>query len=270
MKFSCYFGLTVAALSLSSLPHAALAQKFVLSGDTNISHELDGSDGVPLDPGNQQFFRNVLGGGTKVAVFDSAFSPDASSDAATVNTFYNGLPGVTSTDFTGTITPTLLAGANLFVAEVPSSTFTPGETAALQSFSTGGGTIFFLGDGSDYAAVPNSNINAALTSLGSSLQLVNDTIDPVTYHMITGSNIAANPLTAGVASFSYAYTSQVSGGTNLFFTETGSLPFVAETGFPSVPEASTTASFGLLIALGFGGLAFAGKRRKTVGSLSTD
>jgi len=47
----------------------------------------------------------------------------------------------------------------------------------------------------------------------------------------------------------------------LFFTQTGSAPFVATQTLP-VPEASTTASFGLLLAIGLGGIIAAGKRRK--------
>lgn len=269
LKISHYFGLALAALSLGSLPHAALAQKFVLSGDTSICVPLSPSNGA-YNPGNQQFFRNVLGSGTKVAIFDSQLSDYFLAQATSLNNFYNSISGVTSTGFMGTITPTSLAGANLFVAVVPSSAFAKSEIAALQTFSSGGGTIFFLGDGNGATPGSNANINAALTSLGSTLQLVPDTIDPITYHTISGPNIAANPLTAGITSFSYVYTSQVSGGTNLFFTQTGSAPFVAESGFPAVPEASTTASFGLLIVLGFGGLVAAGKRHKSVGSHSVD
>ena len=39
---------------------------------------------------------------------------------------------------------------------------------------------------------------------------------------------------------------------------------VLTVGAPAVPEASTTVSLGLLLALGFGGLAVAAKRRKSV------
>ncbi len=266
MDLSCKVGFALATLGLAALPHAALAQKFVLSGDVNIGNGLDNSFTNVIDPGNQRFFQNILGSGTKV-VQQNGYNLGSTDAAETaINNFYNGLPGVTASQVSGPITTATLAGADLFIDVLPTLGLTTSEVSALHDFSASGGTIFFLGDNSVDPTVLGSDgfINSDLTALNSSLHLVPDAIDS-DFHTISGSNIAANPLTAGVSSFKYAATSQVTGGTSLFFTQTGSLPFVAETGFPSVPEASTTASFGLLFALGLGGFIAVGKRRKSVG-----
>jgi hypothetical protein len=79
--------------------------------------------GTPaIDPGNQQFFSNVLGSGTSVIVqgTDSAgFTP-----VANINTFYNTLGGGVSSNIqSGPVTSASLAGINLFVSAFPSSPF---------------------------------------------------------------------------------------------------------------------------------------------------
>src|SRR5262249_16895388 len=78
--------------------------------------------------------------------------------AANINTFYNTLPGVTSTIQSGPVTPASLAGVDLFVSAIPAVPFTASEVSALAAFSTGGGSIFLLGDDAAFAA-RNQNLN---------------------------------------------------------------------------------------------------------------
>jgi hypothetical protein len=233
----------------------------LLSGDSNITNPLNLSNGWGgLDTGNQQFFTNILQGGSSVAVLES--SPVLSEDLdysdvdysdTDVNSYYNSLTGVSSTLITGMVTDALLSGVDLFVASLPDDAFTSSEISAFSNFLLGGGTLFFLGENSFFTD-QNAYINQALSALGSNLQIQNDAFD-LGFHTATGSQIATDPFTAGVTTFTYAAPSQVplvSGGTSLFYG-TGGQSFVAYEGAP-IPEPSTMFLFGFgligLFALG--------------------
>jgi hypothetical protein len=220
----------------------AKATLFV-SGDSNIIDPLTPG----IDTGNQQFFTNILGGGNSVAVLHSTV-PSGSDFVGNVNQFYNSLSGVTSTVITGPITS--LTGYNLLVAPLPDHVFSSSEITALGNFLAGGGSVFFLGENGKYFNTTDTDINMALAALGSSMQIIPDTID-VGWHTATGAQIATDPLTAGVTTLSYAWTSQVSNGTFLFFG-TGGQPFVEYT----IPEPAT------MLLLGLGLMGLAGVRRK--------
>jgi hypothetical protein len=230
----------------------------VVSGDENITDALVGNT-IAVNPGDQRFFSNVLGGGTRVLVQGTDVG-GVDTPVANTNTFYNTLPGVTSTIQSGPVTAASLAGVNLFVSAIPASPFAPSEVSALSAFSAGGGKIFLMGDAAAFSPTQDANLNALLLGLGSTLQIIPDNLDSG-FHTGTGSQIATDPLTAGVGSFTYAFVSRVSGGTPLFFTE-GHSPFIEAVEPvapppppPAVPEPSS------LALLSLGGLALAGWRR---------
>jgi hypothetical protein len=241
--FLLFMNFTIGSNSLS----AAL----FVSGDANISNALVGVD-TSINSGNQQFFTNILQGGTNVVVLKNNIG--SGDDTSTfINTFYSGLSGVTSTLYNGAVNDTLLSGKNLFVASMPDDAFTSAEISSLNKFLASGGSIFLLGEWDGFLSTRTGYINTALAELGSSMSIILDYIDSE-YHTATGSQIAADPFTLGVTSFSYAATSQVGGGTPLFFGTEGQ-PFVEYTA-TNVPEPAT------MLLLGFGIVGLAGLKRK--------
>jgi hypothetical protein len=208
-----------------------------LSGDSNISNS-----GLS-DSGNKQFFKNILQGGSKVVVLQDSYD----SFGSTVNTFYNTVPGVTSTMITGTVTSAQLTGAKLFVSSLPDDPFTSAEISVFSTFLSGGGSIFFLGENQAFPTY-NGYINNALAALGSGMSIIAPDFD-YGYHTATGPQIAVDPFTTGVSTFTYAAPSTVSGGTQIFFG-TGGQPFVAYEGVVPIPTSMLLLGSGLL---GLGG-----------------
>jgi hypothetical protein len=221
----------------------ACKASIIVSGDSDI---IQGLSFVP-PPDNRVFFANILGSGTKV-VFQEGFAP---AIFGPLIGFYTGILGVTVDTTTTTFTASDLAGANLLISEVPLSAYTPSEITLMKGFLSAGNTVFFIGEwglaGFPEGMAGNGFINTALSSLGAGLSLVNADDDPIAA-LAVGSQIAKNPLTAGVNSFSYAATSEITGGTPLFFTTSGA-PFVAVAA--PVPEPSSA----LLLFAGVAGLA---------------
>jgi hypothetical protein len=251
--------LFVAAMALS-LAAAAHAGTIILSGDTNIANVLDGSGGAT--PGDDaQFFKNALGSGTQVFQFNSTLlNSSVVAAQSAISVFYAALPGVTVTKASGSFSAANLAGVNLFVGVLPDANFTPAETSALATFLSGGGTAFFLGENNNSLfTTSNAAINAALTTLGSTMQIVPASID-AGFQTVSGSaHIIADPLTVGVNQFTYALTSQVSGGKSLFLDSTG--PFIAEQSVsPATPVPLPASLWSGLTVLG--GMALLTLRRR--------
>jgi len=240
-------------LMLSILSGTASAL-LILSGDSNIGNALDGSFGAPVNTNNQTWFSNILGSGTTVQIQDEYFSGSVFDSTNAVNNYYNGLGGVSSSLFSGTITDSTLSGVDLFLSILPNNSYSASETSALQNFLGGGGTLFLLGENSSFST-ENSNINSLLTALGSSMSLGNVTLDG---GFNTTSNIDADPLNTGVSDFTYAATTNVvSGGTSLIRTLNGTTFIAYES--TTVPEPSVLA----LLGIGLAGIGFARKRTKT-------
>jgi hypothetical protein len=99
----------------------ARAGLIVVSGDENITDALVGN-GTAVNPGNQRFFTNVLGGGTRVDV-QGTDSIGVDTPLANINSFYNTIGGVVSTIQSSPVTGSSLSGINLFISAIPASPF---------------------------------------------------------------------------------------------------------------------------------------------------
>lgn len=229
----------------------------ILSGDSNIGNPINGTSGASIDPGNSTFFGNILGAGSNVLIQDEYYSGSGYTSTNAINNYYNGLGGVSSSLFSGTVGGADLAGVDLFISILPSNDYLASEISAFSNFLSGGGTLFFMGENAQYFTVENSRINTALTSLGSAMQLGSASIDAGFHQTI---NIDADPFTAGVNTFTYGYTSNVvTGGTSLLRTAYNNTTFVAYEGAASVPEPATM----LLLGTALAGMAVATRRKKS-------
>jgi hypothetical protein len=204
-----------------------------LTGDSNVLNPIDGSFGASINSGNQNFFRNVLGEGTKVLIQNEYVPPETGSGTNALNNFYNGLSGVTSTtDYPGSeITSSLLAGIDLFVFR-PRTAFTSSEATALIQFVSGAGKFLLIGENSTLD-VAQASVNELLVAMGSAMRLQNSAIG---VGFVTTPNINVDPLTEGVASMSYNFTNSISGGTPLVRTADASGVIIAYENFVAVPE----------------------------------
>ena len=155
---------------------------------------------------DQQFLANVLQGGNTVVVHTSSF---ASSFTTSLHNLYNGIGGVSSTllGSAAILTAPTLSGTNLYVAAIPTDTYTAAEITVLTNFLTGSGSIFFIGDNSAFPT-ENNRINAALAALGSAMSIDNTFFDGGA-QTATGAQIASDPFTTGVTSFYYAGPSSI-------------------------------------------------------------
>lgn len=201
------------------------ARVFVLSGDSTPAFSLTNTEPDVALPGNGVFFSNVLGSGNDVAVLSTAFNVNRAPTE--INEYYSSLPGKTSVLINGPVTATQLAGKELLVIAVPSTNFTPAEIDAMSSFYLAGGSIFALGEAEtiDFGEETNTILNGLMSGLAVPMSLQQHTFDVGLTLAVVG-QIASHPLTAGVGSFRYGATTDIIGGTPLFFTSTH-LPFVA-------------------------------------------
>ena len=137
----------------------------------------------------------------------------------------------------------------------------PGEYAANLSqklTTTPGDTYdysFFFAAGNN---TPANNPNATSSSFGYQFGSVSQTLtNPATsdkYEEFSGTFVASGPTTK--ISFTFNNPQNVFGIDDIY---------VADAGPAAVPEASTTVSFGALLALGLGGVVLAAKKRKQTG-----
>lgn len=238
---------------LTSIASSVDAARIIVSGDANILNPLAGGGGLAINAGNQRFFDNVLGTGSKVLVDSDGFNGAAFSGF--LDTYYTS-QGKSVTTTVLPVTSLALASIDLFATIVPNSPYSTSELSAMRSYLSDGGTIFFFGDQSFFSQ-NNARINEALVALGSSILISNGSVRGGNPSFATGPQIAANPLTQGVDSLAYSVGSEltVSGGTALFFGPNGRAFVATET--ISVPDSGSSS---LLLAVGI--LALWGVRRR--------
>jgi hypothetical protein len=221
------------------------ASLIVVSGDVNIGNPLTGSSGTTVNPDNQDWFMNLLGGRSTVLIQNEYTSFSSGTATVSMDTFFDSIEGVSSSTFSGTITSAVLNGVDLFVSALPQNAYSTDEIASMAGFLGAGGTLFLIGENDDFVQGPRANghINAALLALGSEIRIVDAFLDP---GVITTLNIEIDPLNAGVTSFSYGAASGVTGGTPLIrsLDASGRVPFVAYQRVPE-PEASLLALLGV-------------------------
>jgi hypothetical protein len=238
-------------LAASTPAHSAI----LLSGDSSIGAEIDGNF-APVDPGNKQFFRNVLGTADKVVIFDAG-----GFTASSINNYYNTLPGVSSTIIRTTISDaTFSGGVDLFIVTTRGS-YAPPELTAMRSFADRGGNIFLMGEWSGIPA--RANVNVALQALGTSMRLLDTDVDVLggAYTRATGDKILPDQYTAGVSSFTYAASSAIDPGDGkILLLGSGYQPLIAY-----VPEPAVSA-FLLAIVLAARGRAWGPGHRARLAS----
>jgi len=100
-----------------------------------------------------------------------------------------------------------IATLDLVVIFQPSVNYSNDEIAALQSFLDGGGRIFFIGEHAGYSPLQNAVISDAISRLGGSIAIANESIqDDMHDNGIDGVIELGNTLlTSGMESFQSAY-----------------------------------------------------------------
>lgn len=228
----------------------AVGGTLVVSGDATIGPRFATAvnSGIANLQGNIAFQTNLLGGGDSVAVYrfsviNSFPNPSIGEQVATA---YTSL-GFNASTFTSSISDSVLAGQDLLVVLGRSDAFTTGETSAIRNFLFGGGNVLLAGESSNIGFSANASLNGLLSGLGSTIRL-NQVAQDSSDRFATGSEIVSDPLTAGVNSFGYGFTTTLTGGRTLFFNDSGNAFIAADTIIAPVPEPSTWA----MLILGFG------------------
>ena len=123
----------------------------------------------------------------------------------TVNDFYNGLGGHSSSIVTGTLNTIDLVGTDLLWATHPSDSYSALELTAMSNYLALGGRIAFMGEHNGWAPDENARINEALNFLGSSISIHSSSLDSgFRSASVDDGQILAHELTAGVESYEYA------------------------------------------------------------------
>lgn len=241
-------GVVVASAAFTVAPRVAQAGLLVVVSDVNVTR--NSTVNVPgfNDPGNRTFFSNVLGGGTNVL-----FSRALHAHNVDLDTYYEGLTGVTTTVSNAPVNASLLSGVDLMVVAPGFSTaldYSAAEILALSTYLHGGGSILMVAEGDPDPVL--DSYNDFLDGLGSSIDIGNPRISD---RVLNG--IAADPLTAGVSTFSFIAYNPLSGGTSLVTGDEGTTLVASEGIATSIPEPSVVA----LLVFGLAGLGVARRKR---------
>ena len=231
--------LAITLLGFSSLSSATI----ILSGDINIGNAINGSANAPTNPNNGLWFSNILGSGTTALINgDGTGSGSIENAVRSINNYYNGLSGVSSSIFDALITDNVLAGVDLLISALPSDDYQASEVSAIQSFLDTGGTLFLIGE-SDFFDNQNNRINRLLESLNSELRLGQTGLDG---GFTSTTSLDPHPFNNGVANFTYAFSNTVSGGTSLLRAANGQTIIATDFAAP-VPEPASLLLMGLAL-----------------------
>lgn len=122
-----------------------------------------------------------------------------------INDFYNGLSGFSSSIANGTLDLVDLSNTDLLWATHPSNAYTASELEAMADYLALGGRIAFMGEHGSWAPSENLRINDALSYLGSSIVINNTTVDGGWRSASVGDGqILSHEMTGGVSSYEYA------------------------------------------------------------------
>jgi hypothetical protein len=242
--------LAAIAVAIASVaPTAAHAGNLVVAADVNIfdhAFSFPGDDEVPsiaVDPGNQQFLRNLLGNGNRV-MFGGFRSPASTFSVMAGDNYFRSLPGVATTFDLDTLIPTKLAAVDLLILAMRDTPYAPQELDAIADFVHGDGTLFIVSENASYPQV-NAIANSLLTHLNSGIAVSTDILEGAGYETLTGPSIAVTATTADVTTFTYGVSGTTTGGTPLFFN-TDDHAFVTTA---AVPEPATMAAAVAAIAM---------------------
>ena len=128
--------------------------------------------------------------------------------SAPINSFYNLLPGHSSSVISGSLDSNDLTGVSLLWVVQPPSLLTLAEISTLSAFLADGGRIAFMGEhGNGLANTENNNISAAVTALGGNMTILNNSAQDAGFRIATrvGGQILDHSLTNGVDTYEYAY-----------------------------------------------------------------
>ncbi|MCB1668808.1 MAG: PEP-CTERM sorting domain-containing protein [Porticoccaceae bacterium] len=124
---------------------------------------------------------------------------------STINNFYNGLVGHSSTIAGGTLDTVNLTGTDLLWATQPANDYTAAELNSMATFLLGGGRIAFMGEHGTFGAAQNTRINAALAFLGSDILINNVIVDSgFRSASVVDGQILSHALTENVNTYQYA------------------------------------------------------------------
>lgn len=132
-----------------------------------------------------------------------------------LNSFYNGLAGVTSSllGSSSPLTSSLFSGIDLFVAAPPENAYSATELSEIGNFINGGGTAFLMGE-NNFFTTSNNAVNSLASSIGSTLSISPASLSPAAGCGIdtsTGATLVG-PTMAGVSAFTWGCGSVVNGG----------------------------------------------------------
>jgi hypothetical protein len=218
------------AIVIVAAPLHLHAGTIIVSGDSNIADIVSVHNSFTANYQNELFFTEILGLGHDVLI--QSQDPTANVEASHIADYYNSGTNVTAS-VTNAASITSLTGVDLFVSIIPTGAYSPAQLTAMSTLLSAGGTVFFIGENQNYLVNSLPYINSALSYLGTPMSLIPALDDPG-IHNAGGSQIAANSMTQGVSHFWYAYTSEVSGGTPLLYTQSLA-PFVSMSFTPNGP-----------------------------------